>query len=558
MATYKQIQAEIKKRYGYSAVTGWIAHVKEHHGLTTRTAHNRIDPTKRVNPCPSKKWKDIEKVMQSFGMIKQPKKAPPLPQIKKPKKTPPLPQIKYHPQIQYSKGGAKKVVLKSTDDSSWYWLIQQAIRHDGNSANKEPAGWHWLIFLHYILEFNVADIQKKLPDSHPLKSASLPTNATKSKYKPVINEFNQRTNFTAGSERIFFRMSFSNLIIKDPLLFSNFIFPITVDFTHSEFSQGVLFNNTVFFGDSDFSNATFFEDAEFSNATFLGKTAKFSGAVFEQIANFNGATFQAYANFKKSQLKGRTNFQRAKFKFHAPRFYGATFNNEITFFGLIPPKFKRAINEKPNEPLWDIIWATVWATVWAIIAIICVCEKKKKIKDIWADIWADRKEKKKRYKDRLQENQNSYENTAILLEENNKYHDEHFFFRQEMRCRRRLGRNPFIRFPYTLYEWLSDYGYGVGWAILWWASHILIGAVILFTIRYFNCFKDFTHDFGCSLGISLSNSHAFFFKGERLEKCYKAFENLPWFNFIWGVQTITGTLLIFLVLLTLRVRFRLK
>ena len=550
MATYKQIQDEIKKRYGYSAVTGWIAHVKEHHGLTTRTAHNRIDPTKRVNPCPSKKWKDIEKVMQSFGMIKQPKKAPPLPQIKKPKKTPPLPQIKYHPQIQYSKGVPKKVVLKSTDDSSWYWLIQQAIRLDGN---KEPAGWHWLIFLHYILEFNVADIQKKLPDSHPLKSASLPTNATKSACKPVINEFNQRTNFTAGDKRIFIRMSFSSLIIKDPLLFSNFIFPITVDFTHSEFSQGVLFNNTVFFGDSDFSNATFFADAEFSNATFLGKTAKFSGAVFEQIANFSGATFQAYANFKKSQLKGRTSFQRAKFKFHAPRFYGATFNNEMTFFGMIPPKFRRATNEKPNEPLWDIIWATVWT----IIAIISVCEKKKKIKDIWAD----RKEKRKRYKDRLQENQNSYENTSILLEEKNKYHDQHFFFRQEMRCRRRL-ENYFIRSFYWLYEIFADYGYGIGQAFGWWFAHILVGTAAIF-ITVFCIDITIKEIIFCSISTSFANANPFVFIGIKdgtLMACYTKFQIFSpvGFGYIRGIQTIIGIPLLFLLLTTLRIRFRLK
>ena len=69
MATYPQIDAEVRRRFGYAPKSCWIAHVKDHHGLTTRIAPNRKDPIKRENPCPPEKWADIEAVIRSFGMI---------------------------------------------------------------------------------------------------------------------------------------------------------------------------------------------------------------------------------------------------------------------------------------------------------------------------------------------------------------------------------------------------------------------------------------------------------------------------------------------------------
>jgi hypothetical protein len=52
MRKYEAVQAEVKRTAGFTPETCWIAHVLSDHGLTTRKAPHRIDPTKRVKPCP--------------------------------------------------------------------------------------------------------------------------------------------------------------------------------------------------------------------------------------------------------------------------------------------------------------------------------------------------------------------------------------------------------------------------------------------------------------------------------------------------------------------------
>jgi hypothetical protein len=69
MATYEQIQNYVKKNYGYTVKTCWIAHVKEICGLRPRIAPNRLNRTKRINPCPVNKINPIKDAFRHFGMI---------------------------------------------------------------------------------------------------------------------------------------------------------------------------------------------------------------------------------------------------------------------------------------------------------------------------------------------------------------------------------------------------------------------------------------------------------------------------------------------------------
>ena len=67
--TYKNIQVFVKKNYGFTPKTCWIADIKEKHGLTTRKAPNRkgID---RKHPCPEYAIEPIEHALHYFKMIK--------------------------------------------------------------------------------------------------------------------------------------------------------------------------------------------------------------------------------------------------------------------------------------------------------------------------------------------------------------------------------------------------------------------------------------------------------------------------------------------------------
>ena len=143
------------------------------------------------------------------------------------------------------------------------------------------------------------------------------------------------------------------------------------------------------------------------------------------------------------------------------------------------------------------------------------------------------------------------------MESLNKYHDQHFFFRQEMRCRRKLG-SFFNYLIYGLYQGLANYGYGVGHAFMAWFLHICFWSVIL----YFFVFQGkcgLYQRLTCSFFTSLSNAHSFFLsKKERLTNCSEIIKDTSLFDFAWAMETISGALFLFLVLLTLRTRFRLK
>ena len=69
MATYRDIQEDIKRRHGRSVKTCWIAHVKELNRLHPRIAPNRHSSARREVPCPSEMRALIEASMRRLGML---------------------------------------------------------------------------------------------------------------------------------------------------------------------------------------------------------------------------------------------------------------------------------------------------------------------------------------------------------------------------------------------------------------------------------------------------------------------------------------------------------
>jgi hypothetical protein len=68
MATYKQIQDDIKTRDRRMVKTCWIADVKELNGLTPKRAPNRRTEARKY-PCPAEVRPLIEASMRRFGML---------------------------------------------------------------------------------------------------------------------------------------------------------------------------------------------------------------------------------------------------------------------------------------------------------------------------------------------------------------------------------------------------------------------------------------------------------------------------------------------------------
>lgn len=70
MATYREIQAWVKKEYGLPIKTCWIAHCLELKGLEPKRASNRKgEGDERENPCPENKRDPIFSAFQHFDMI---------------------------------------------------------------------------------------------------------------------------------------------------------------------------------------------------------------------------------------------------------------------------------------------------------------------------------------------------------------------------------------------------------------------------------------------------------------------------------------------------------
>ena len=69
MATYRDIQRDVKAKSGFVPKTCWIAHVLSDHGLTRHAAPNRQDQTKRIHPCPPEKRPAIEASLRHLKVL---------------------------------------------------------------------------------------------------------------------------------------------------------------------------------------------------------------------------------------------------------------------------------------------------------------------------------------------------------------------------------------------------------------------------------------------------------------------------------------------------------
>ena len=132
-----------------------------------------------------------------------------------------------------------------------------------------------------------------------------------------------------------------------------------------------------------------------------------------------------------------------------------------------------------------------------------------------------------------------------------------------MRARRRSD-GVLLRSMNWLFDKTCDYGWGVGRAFVCWIGHWIIFAIILF-VNAMPALKEVSYYtiVLASLGTSFANAHAFLFlatKNGYLSECLHLLEkNDRWglVNAVGVIETILGPIVLFLLLLTIRNRFRL-
>jgi hypothetical protein len=69
MPTGGEIQKFVQRHHGFIPTTGWIAHVKEVHGIPTLRGADRARHDRDVEPCPAEKREAIEEALRHFGLI---------------------------------------------------------------------------------------------------------------------------------------------------------------------------------------------------------------------------------------------------------------------------------------------------------------------------------------------------------------------------------------------------------------------------------------------------------------------------------------------------------
>ena len=246
-----------------------------------------------------------------------------------------------------------------------------------------------------------------------------------------------------------------------------------------------------------FQNAIFMGRASFRNVVFGHTDRVYSRQLWpERRVDFTGAVF-----------KGTTDFRAVSFG-GAPAFFNATLHEDTDFSG--------------------IDWTT-----------------------------ADNPHVRVEYAIR------AWERLELMMSTLEKPFDRHQFFRLKMRARRR--KDGFLLNAVNwLFEKTADYGWGVGRAGAGWFGHwIFFAAVLCVDAWATSCCVEFGEIARASIGTGFSNAHAFLFLaagGGYLEDSLRLLQE----NDGWGlvttvgiIQAILGPIFLFLLLLTLRNRFRL-
>lgn len=360
-----------------------------------------------------------------------------------------------------------------------------------------------------------------------------------------------------GSEYMDFRshefetnVDFSNLLLVNSRFegaqfngvadFRKARFQLTTSFDTAHFKRQVFFNGAEFDGpahyfDTQFLCGCFFSDVRFdavwfNDAQFLergfpstispGTLVDFTNAKFTSLVDFREAVFgdtdpkcnrrtwpERVVDFSGATFEARASFYKAAFG-SAPAFFGTDLHADTDF----------------DRVHWEQGGGTRVPSGYAVRA---------------------------------------WERLELIMSQLEKPLDRHKFFRLKMRYRRRAD-GPLLWVLNKSFELTCDYGWGVQRAFVCWVTHWIAFALVLFlNSGAQTATSDWPALARAALGIGFANGHAFLGlakDGGYLEASRRLLEN----NDVCGLLSVAGTVqavlgptLLFLVLLTLRNRFRL-
>ena len=325
-----------------------------------------------------------------------------------------------------------------------------------------------------------------------------------------------KTNFI-GAE--FYGVDFDMASFNAPVSFESSTFEREASFGDVDFIGGASFKNVTFDCCAEFDNSKFIEDY-FSDKFTIPILVNFSNTQFMAGASFRNTLFgdNDTNNSKRLAPERSVDFTNAKFKARTD-FQGAV-------FGGAPAFFNTTLHE--DTDFSSIDW------------------KKAETDNTYAE-YAIR----------------AWERLELMMSKLEKPLERHQFFRLKMRARRRTD-SWFLRSFNRLFEVTADYGWGVRRAFSWWFGHWFVSSLVLYFNAGIDVIKmDHWKLVKAALGTGFANAHAFLglATGEGyLASCSQFMSKnnvLGFLTIIGTIEAFLGPIFLFLLLLTLRNRFRL-
>ena len=389
-------------------------------------------------------------------------------------------------------------------------------------------------------------------------------------------------------------MDFSGINFDDDISFSGRML-IGVDFSGAALGKNANFNNAIFIGVTKFEKVTFksknqelldgnqFQGCEFHNTVYFDSSAlrfrtRFDRTRFFGAAYFRGTAFKpevgypkvpsGFVSFAKCRFESEVNFESADFEYAvdfegakfmdnvkfdnanlggAARFNSAKFNSTTSFRKTSfarPPKFFETLLHEDTD-FGEIDWKEAERFY----------RRKRRKGETPTSLKSDADEAVR-----------SWDRLALIMSQREKLAERHEFFRLKMRAQRKRDGQCLLSLANWLFDATSDYGWSIGRAVCWWLGHMVIGAMALGWAALLcaaSAGQGSVQTLWDGVLVSFANAHAILGLASEGGYLYGARRSLyamsqadSVLNAIGVCQIVLGPVFLFLVLLTLRNRFR--
>ena len=393
-------------------------------------------------------------------------------------------------------------ILAEESDNPWVKLILWSNEHPIRPA------YRWNGFMKYLVEERRARLESlNMTDERRLilmQDWGVASEQLERAWSVSVDELEHAKNLFPIDT------NFSQLLPN--ITIDNLIFRKELSFSGAFFVRPISFKNCCFERPIDFYGANFEQGSIFSGSEF-SETVDFGDAQFRVAALFDRVTFCGQINFYWSENESNllANFRKAIFEKMTPRFHGQKFHPACDFHGVTWPKIPERKGQKKTE---DIIEGALLDQI------------------------------------------TSYEFIRTQAENIGQLELRKEMIRRELACRAELAEPSFERLLRKAYGWICDHGTSIGrpaWALfgLWFVPFVAwLGwaaqeaAVTTWDVLY--------HTGGRM--VPFVGGHAYV-----EEHTLKALRAAPHaLHFISAMAAILSPLLLFLMALALRLKFRMS